>query len=94
MQTRTTRTPTFLWYPPHDYPYDWVILDPKSKEDKLKVTKFKEFVKNLSIVEDTEQTRLDGQTDGRTDMQTDGQGETSIPPFQLRWSEGYNDTYQ
>ena len=20
--------------PPHDYPYHWVILDPKSKEDK------------------------------------------------------------
>ena len=43
-----TRTPAFLWYPPppHDYPYDWVILDPKSKEDKLKVTKFK---KNLNF---------------------------------------------
>ena len=24
--------------PPHDYPYYWVILDPKSKEDKVKVT--------------------------------------------------------
>ena len=33
-------------------------------------------------------------TDGRTDRQTyeqmDGQGETSITPFPLRWSGGYN----
>ena len=50
--TRTTRTPAFWGYPPppHDYPYHWVILDPKSKEDKVKVTnlknspKFKMFV--------------------------------------------------
>ena len=28
----------------------------------------------------------DGQTDGRTDGETDGQGETSIPPLQLRWA--------
>ena len=27
--------------PPHDYPYHWVILDPKSKEDKVKVTNLK-----------------------------------------------------
>ena len=27
----------------------------------------------------------------RTDRGTDGQGETSIPPFQLRWIGGYND---
>ena len=40
--TRTTRTPAFLGYPPppHDYPFVWVILDPKSKEDKVKVTNF------------------------------------------------------
>ena len=38
--TRTTRTPALWWYPlpPHDYPYYWVILDPKSEEDKVKVT--------------------------------------------------------
>ena len=38
--TRTTRTPAIWGYPqpPHDYPYHWVILDPKSKEDKVKVT--------------------------------------------------------
>ena len=38
--TRTARTPAFWGYPPppHDYPYHWVILDPKSKEDKVKVT--------------------------------------------------------
>ena len=30
-------------YPPplHDNPYYWVILDPKSKEDKVKVTNLK-----------------------------------------------------
>ena len=38
----------------------------------------------MSIVEDTERTRFCPQTDRRTD----GQGETSIPPFQLRWSGG------
>ena len=38
-----TRTPAFWGYPlpPHDYPYHWVILDPKSKEDKVKVTNVK-----------------------------------------------------
>ena len=42
-KTRTTRTPAFWGYPqpPHDYPYHWVILDPKSKEDKVKVTNLK-----------------------------------------------------
>ena len=41
--TRTTRTPAFWGYPPppHDYPYHWVILDLKSKEDKVKVTNLK-----------------------------------------------------
>ena len=29
-------------------------------------------------------------TDGRTDRRTDGQGDTSIPPYQLCWSGGYN----
>ena len=42
-ETRTTRTPAFWGYPPppHDYPYHWVILDPKSKEDKVKVANLK-----------------------------------------------------
>ena len=36
----------WIWWvllkmPPHDYPYHWVILDPKSKDDKVKVTNFK-----------------------------------------------------
>ena len=41
--TRTTRTPVFWGYPPppHDHPYYWVILDPKSKEDKVKITNLK-----------------------------------------------------
>ena len=40
-----TRTPAFWGYPPppHDYPYHWVILDPKSKEDKVKVTNLTNF---------------------------------------------------
>ena len=29
----------------------------------------------------------------RTDGRTDGQGETSIPPFQLHWSEGYKNRF-
>ena len=50
--TRTTRTPAFWGYPPppHDYPYYWVILDPKSKEDKVKVTNLKNLPK-LQIFE-------------------------------------------
>ena len=41
--TRTTRTPAFWGYSPqpHDYPFYWVILDPKSEEDKVKVTNLK-----------------------------------------------------
>ena len=31
--------------PPHDYPHYWVILDPKSKEDKVKVTNIKNLPK-------------------------------------------------
>ena len=41
--TRTTRAPAF-WEcppPPHDYPYFWFIPDPKSKQDKVKVTNLK-----------------------------------------------------
>ena len=30
-------------------------------------------------------------TDGQTDRRTDGQGDTSIPPYQLRWSGGYKE---
>ena len=43
-----------------------------------------------SIVEATEWTQFCPQTDRRIHRRTDGQGETSIPPFQLRWSGGYN----
>ena len=43
----TTRTLEFWGYPmpPHDYPYYWVILDPDSKEDKVKVTNLKTLPK-------------------------------------------------
>ena len=49
--TRTTRTPAFWGYslPPHDYPHYWVILDHKSKEDKVRVTN----LKNLPILKQT-----------------------------------------
>ena len=36
--------------------------------------------------------RTDGQTDRRTDGRTDGQGESSIPPLQLRWAGGITRT--
>ena len=47
LKTRTTRTPAFWGYPPphNDYPYHWVILDPKSKEDKVKVANLKKSPK-------------------------------------------------
>ena len=85
LTTRTTRTLAFWGYPlpPLDYPYYWVILDPKSKEDKVKVTNLKNLPKFqifkhemdlMSIVEDTERKRFcpqtDGQTAGRMDRQT------------------------
>ena len=43
--TRTTRMSAFWGYSlqPHDYPYCWFILGPKSKQDKVKVT----ILKNL-----------------------------------------------
>ena len=46
-RTRTTRTPSFWWFsmPPHDYLSDWVILEPKSKEDKIKDTSLKNLPK-------------------------------------------------
>ena len=115
VETRTTRTPAFWGYPPppHDYPFNWVILDPKSKDDKVKVTNFKNSPK-LQIFEfwNGHYTR---HTFGKSFIRcanikwiqwvllkiqsghdsvhrrTDGQGDTSIPPYQLRWSGGYND---
>ena len=114
-KTRTTRTPAFWGYlsPPHDYLYHWVILDPKSKEDKVKVTnlqnlpKFQIFecwnkhytrhtfwsclikcanMKRIRWVLLKIQSRHDS-----VHRRTDGQGETSIPPFQLHWSGAYNE---
>ena len=58
-------------------------------KSKLQILKIRQNFKFLnfetSIVEDTERTRFCP----RTDRRTDGQGDTSIPPYQLRWSGGY-----
>ena len=111
-----TRMPSFGGYPPppHDYPYYWVILDPKSKEDNVKVTNLR-ICQNINFFKFqhklyTRHTfwsclircanmkciwpvryRADMilSTDRQMDGRTDGQGKTSIPPFQLRWSGGY-----
>ena len=52
-KTRTTRMPAFWGYPPAAswlYPYYWVILDPKSKEGKVKVTNLKNSSKFQSFL--------------------------------------------
>ena len=51
ISTRTTKTPAFWGYPPppHDYPHYWVISDPKSKEDEVKVTNLKNLPKYLIL---------------------------------------------
>ena len=48
-KTRTTRTPGFWGYPlpPHDYPYHWVILDPKSRQSQS--YKFKKIRQNFKF---------------------------------------------
>ena len=118
VSTRTTRTPAFWGYPPpsNDYPYHCVILDPKSKEHKVKVTNLKNLPK-FQICEFwnghyTRHTfwsclircanmkwirwvllKIQSGHDS-VHRRTDGQGDTSIPPFQLRWSGGYNNNYQ
>ena len=80
----------------------WIKVKKKIKVTNLKnLLKFKilQFWNNLyidkmckykmdptSIVEDTQRTRFCPQLD----RPTDGQGETSIPPLQLRWSWEYD----
>ena len=98
--------------PPHDYRYHWVILDPKSKEDKVKTTNLKNLPKfQMFEFWNNHYTRhtfwsclircanmkwirwvlLKIQSGHNSLLRwTEGQGETSIPPFQLRWSGGNN----
>ena len=93
--TRTTRTPAFWGYPlpPHDYLYYWVILDPKSKDDKVKVTNLKKFAKTLHTTHllglldkmckyEMDPTSIVEDTEqtpyDSVHRLTDGQGETSI----------------
>ena len=110
-----TRTPAFWGYPPppHDYQYHWVILDPKSRDDKVKVTNFKNSPKfqifefwNWQYTLHTFWTclircanikwirwvllKIQSGHDS-VHRRTDGQGDTSIPRYQLRLSGGYND---
>ena len=98
--------------PPHDYPYYWVILYPKSKEDKVKVTNLNNspkfycffFIWNKHYTRHTFLSCLTRCANMKWIRQvlskiqsghdsvhrrTDGQGETSIPSFQLRWSGWY-----
>ena len=112
ISTRTTRTPSFWGYPPppHDYPYHWVILDPKWKEDKVKVTNLKNSPKFLNghytrhtfwscLIRCANMKwirwvllKIQSGHDS-VHRRTDGQGDTSIPPYQLRWSGGYNNVH-
>ena len=105
--TRTTRTPVFWGYPPppHDYPYHRVILDPKSKEDKVKVTNWKNSPKFqfwnrhhlLKLLDKMCKYEMDPMSivedTERTRFcpQTDRRTRwNQYTPFQLRWSGGYN----
>ena len=104
--------PAFWGYPPlpHDCPYDWVILDSKSKEDKVKVTNLKNLPKfwnklytrhtfqsclircaNMKWIQQASLKIQSGHD--LVHRQTDGQGETSIPPFQLHWNGGYKNAW-
>ena len=55
-----TRTPAFWGYPPapHDYSFYLVILDPKSKEDKVKVTNLKNLPKFQILTQTLHVTHL------------------------------------
>ena len=84
-ETRTTRTPEFWGYPPppHDYPYHWVILDPKSKEDKVKFTN----LKNSPKFHNEYSWRYRADTILSTDRQTD-KVMPVYPPFNFVEAEG------
>ena len=106
--------------PPHDYPYYWVILYPKSKDDRVKGTNLKNLPKFhifkvwnklytrhsfwscLIICANMKWVRwvllkiqsghhsVHRRSDGRMDRRTRWNQYT---PFQLRWSEGYNNAF-
>ena len=80
--------------PPNDYPYHWVILDPKSKEDKVKVTNLKnspKFQKLLKLLDKMCKYEMDlmsiiEDTERtrfcpQTDRRTDGQTDKVIPVY-------------
>ena len=94
--TTKTRTPAFWGYL-HPliiyYPYYWVILDPKSKEDKVKVTNLKNLPKLHAThllkllnkmckyeIDPTSSFEDTERTRFCPQTETDGHGDTSIPP--------------
>ena len=106
--TRTTRTPAFWGYPrrlmiTHSIESYWIPSQKKTKsiflilKQTLHATHLLKLLEKMckyeldptSIVEDTERTPFCPQTD----RGTDGLGETNIPPFQLRWSRGYDEIW-
>ena len=98
-KTRTTGTPVFWWYSqlPHDYPHYWLTLDPKSKQDEVKVTNFlilwttlhaTHLLKLLDKMCKYEMDPVSNVEDTewtqfcpQMDRRTDRQGETTIPSF-------------
>ena len=86
--------PTHTHTPPHDYPYYWVILVPKSKEDKVKVRNLKNSPSpvawwDVQIWNGSDKYCCRYRAD--TILSTDGQTDKVKPvyPFQLCWSGRY-----
>ena len=104
-RTRTTRTPAFWGYPPppHDYPYHWVMLDPKSKEVKisnfwilkraLHVTHLPKLLDKTCKYEMDPISIVEDTERTRFCPQTDRRTRWyQYTPYQLRWSGGYNNS--
>ena len=106
--TRTTKTAAFWWYPPPPPPpppaAPWLKNLPKFKKNWNKLYTQHTFWSCLTTCANMKWIRrvflkiqsghdsVDRRPDGRTNGRTDGQGETSIPTFQLLWSGAYKKT--
>ena len=101
--TGTTRTPAFWGYPPptHDYPYHWVLLDPKSEEDKISIfwnlkqafhtTHLLKLLDKMCKYEMDPMSIVEDTERTRFCPQTDRRTRwNQYTPFQLRWSGGYD----